>query len=68
MGWGLETGTSNGASGKHFFLEKNVNFSISLRLENINDLNMPEIVLYHLEQNSSLQTPISNYFTFMIEL
>lgn len=65
---GLETGTSNGALKAFFSLEKNVNFSISLRLENINDLNMPEIVLYHLEQNSSLQTPISNYFTFMIEL
>lgn len=67
-GVGLEKGTSNGALKAFFSLEKNVNFSISLRSENINDFNMPEIVLYHLEQNSSLQTLISSYFTFMIEL
>lgn len=68
MGWGWKWGPLM-ELWKHFFsLEKNVNFSISLRLENINDFNIPEIVPYHLEHNSPLQTPISNYFKFMIEL
>ena len=67
-GVGLGRGTTNGALKAFFSLEKNVNFSISLRLENINDFNIPEIVPYHLEQNSSLQTLIFNYFKFMIEL
>ena len=68
MQWGWKWGPIM-VSWKHFFsLEENVNFRISLELENINDFNMPEIVPYHLGQNSSLQTLISNYFKFMIEL
>ena len=65
---GLEMETNNGLLKAFFFSLEDVNFRISLELETINDFNMPEIVPYHLCQNSSLQTPISNYFKFMIEL